>query len=84
MTDEELKSYCKKVKEALTDLSLTDRLRVMEKVSKKWRRDNSKSIEKEISEDRVRFYGKSIKDIDTIKDEREIPTVKDYGKEGKS
>lgn len=66
MTDEQLNKKVKAVDVALSDLTITEKLRVIEKLGKKWRLKNSIEINEEVAQTRVKMIGKRIKDIDVI------------------
>lgn len=69
MTEKELNQKCKAVAIALSDLTLTEKLKVVERCGKRWRQKNSISINEEVASTRVKMTGKRIKDVDVIKPE---------------
>jgi 23S rRNA pseudoU1915 N3-methylase RlmH len=67
MTDKQQKLITKEVENILAPLSKTERLIIIEKLGKKWRRENSAEIYEAEARDRLKMAGKRIKDVDTVK-----------------
>lgn len=66
MEKDMLQKKCKAVETALSDLTLTEKLRVIEKMGKKWRRQNSMEINEDVAQTRLSMTGKRIIDVDVI------------------
>lgn len=62
MTDRQRQLLTKEVENILNPLTKTDRLRIIEKLGKRWRRENSAEIEEEVAQYAIKMTGKRIID----------------------
>ena len=65
MNEKQERLITKEVENILSPLSKTDRLKIIEKLGKRWRRENSAEINEDVAQTRLKFHGKRIKDIDS-------------------
>ena len=62
MTDRQRQLLTKEVENILNPLTKTDKLKIIEKLGKKWRRENSAEIEEDVAKFAQKATGKRIID----------------------
>ena len=62
MTEKQERLITKEVENILSPLTKTDRLKIIEKLGKKWRRENSAEIEEDVAQFAKKVTGKRIID----------------------